>query len=62
LSASWADSEAEAAETQLWIEFAVKCGYAERDEAAALYDTYDRVLGTIVGMINRPEVWVVREQ
>src|SRR6266498_64536 len=41
------DAEAEAAETQVWLEFAVKCGYADRDEAAKLYDTYDRVLGTL---------------
>ena len=53
------DVEAEAAETQVWIEFAVKCGYADREPAAALYDTYDRVLGTIVGMINHPERWTV---
>ena len=53
------DAEAEAAETQVWIEFAVKCGYAERNSAAALYDTYDRVLGSIIRMINRPQAWAV---
>src|SRR5438093_10970858 len=31
------DVEAEAAETQVWIEFAVKCGYVARDYAAELY-------------------------
>src|SRR5213595_3864836 len=31
------DSETEAAETQVWIEFAVKCGYADRDRALVLY-------------------------
>jgi four helix bundle protein len=30
------DAEAEAAETQVWIEFAVKSGYLERDSAAGL--------------------------
>lgn len=33
------DAESEAAETQVWIEFAVKCGYMARDEAATLYMT-----------------------
>src|SRR5271163_1355277 len=31
------DSESEAAETQVWIEFAVKCGYVDRDRAKTLY-------------------------
>jgi four helix bundle protein len=53
------DSESEAAETQVWLEFAVKCGYAERDEAAALYQAYDGIIGTIVGMITHPETWVI---
>ena len=53
------DSESEAAETQVWLEFAVKCGYMERDEAADLYQTYDGAIGTIVGMINHPETWVI---
>src|SRR6187401_162958 len=41
------DSEAEVAETQVWIEFAVRCGYVDRDQAAPLYTAYDRVLATI---------------
>src|SRR5437763_5415373 len=46
------DAEAEVAETQVWLEFAVRCGYLERERAKALYETYDRALATIVGMIN----------
>src|SRR6266581_9352458 len=38
------DSECEAPETQVWIEFAVKCNYLDRDRAAALYQTYDEIL------------------
>ena len=53
------DSESEAAETQVWLEFAVKCGYMRRDEAAVLYQTYDGIIGTIVGMITHPETWVI---
>src|SRR5438874_9597697 len=36
------DAEAEAAETQVWLEFAVRCGYLERERARALFDVYDR--------------------
>src|SRR5947208_16647700 len=35
------DSECEAAETQVSIEFAVKCGYLDREHALQFYQTYD---------------------
>ncbi len=53
------DAEAEAAETQVWIEFAVKCKYATREQAKELYQTYDQVLATLVGMINHPQTWTI---
>src|SRR5574341_470321 len=31
------DTEGEAAETQVWLEFAVKCGYMKREEGTVLY-------------------------
>ena len=55
------DVESEAAETQVWLEFAVKCKYLKREQAVSLYRTYDRVIGTLVGMINHPETWVIRK-
>jgi four helix bundle protein len=53
------DAEAEAAETQIWLEFAVHCKYMNREKAAALYRTYDSVLRTLVGMITHPETWII---
>jgi len=55
------DAEGEAAETQVWLEFAVKCKYAARDQARQLYQTYDAIIATIVGMINHPETWTIRK-
>ena len=55
------DAETEAAETQVWPEFAVKCEYLDRDRGAELYKNYDRVLGMLVGMINHPENWIIGE-
>jgi four helix bundle protein len=60
--AKLSDAESEAAETQVWLEFAVKCGYLKRDEAAALYVVYDQALATMVGMITHPETWVLRRK
>ncbi len=53
------DSEGEAAETQVWIEFAVRCGYMSRDDGNLLFRTYEEVLATLVGMINHPDTWVI---
>jgi len=56
------DAESEAAETQVWLEFAVSCDYLIRDHAAALYKEYDSIIGTIVGMINHPETWIIGQK
>jgi four helix bundle protein len=53
------DSESEAAETQVWLQFAVKCGYLSLEEGAKLLVTYDEVLSSLVGMIKHPETWVL---
>ena len=56
------DAESEAAETQVWLEFAVKCDYLKRSEAAALYQLYDAAIATIVGMITHPETWIITKE
>ena len=53
------DSEAEAAETQTWIEFAVACGYLDKKGARELYRSYNLILGKIVTMITRPTPWLM---
>jgi four helix bundle protein len=53
------DAETEAAETQVWIEFAVRCGYLDRATAADLYARYDQIISTIVGMITHPQTWTI---
>jgi four helix bundle protein len=56
------DAEAEACETQTWLEFAVKCGYLDAKMARSLYKAYDRILGKLVTMIRQPEKWVIGRQ
>ena len=56
------DAEGEVAETQVWLEFAVKCRYMKREDAAVLYKIYAEVIRTFVGMINHPETWVIRRK
>ncbi|MCI0334361.1 MAG: four helix bundle protein [Planctomycetes bacterium] len=57
--AKLSDSESEAAETQVWLEFAVKCGYVDRDRAAPFYQTYDEILRMLVAMIHSPDAWTI---
>ena len=54
------DSESEAAETQVWLQFAVECRYLQRDEGASLYRIYDEVVRMLVAMINHPDQWTIR--
>jgi four helix bundle protein len=53
------DSEGEAAETQTWIEFSVRCGYLKVETGRELYATYDRILGKLVNMIRNPHPWLL---
>jgi four helix bundle protein len=57
--AKLSDSESEAAETQVWLEFAVKCCYLDRELAASVYQEYDEILRMLVAMINSPESWII---
>ena len=55
--AKLSDSEAEAAETQTWIQFAVESEYLEAETGRDLYAEYDTIIGMLVTMINQPEDW-----
>jgi four helix bundle protein len=55
------DAEGEAAETQSWLEYAVKCGYMEHTTGRELHRSYDRILGKLVNMGNNPEPWLLRK-
>ena len=55
------DGEGEAAETQTWLEYAVKCEYLDRKEGARLFRIYDRILGKLVKMGNEPEKWILHK-
>jgi four helix bundle protein len=53
------DAESEAAETQVWLQFAVECGYLNRDIAGPLYQSYDEVVRMIVAMIHNAHDWTI---
>ena len=55
-------AEGEAAETQVWLEFAVECEYIPAEEARELYKNYAAVIGTLVSMINNPDKWILHSK
>jgi four helix bundle protein len=57
-----ADSDGEAAETQVWLDFARDCGYMpvpRRDELTKGYEEVGKMLGTMMSM---PEKFIPRAQ
>lgn len=57
--AKLSDSETEAAETQSWLEFTVRCGYATPEQIEPLERDYEIIIGMLVNMMNHPEKWVL---
>ncbi|MBD2492258.1 four helix bundle protein [Aulosira sp. FACHB-615] len=53
------DCEAEAAETQVWLKFAVKCQYLTVEQGRELYAPYNQVLSGLVKMITHPDDWLL---
>lgn len=55
------EAEAEAAETQVWLEYSVKCEYIECDTGKELHTIYDRIIGKLVTMGNNPKRWILKK-
>jgi four helix bundle protein len=54
------DSEAEAEETRVWLEFSVNCRYLDRTQFEELDGRYDLVIGQLVKMISEPQKWTIK--
>ena len=51
------DSDAEAAETQSWLDFALDHGYLTREQYDEIDDRYDKIQGSLVSMMNQKDCW-----
>jgi len=60
--AKLSDAESEACETQVWIEFAVRCKCLDALRAEKLTDTYEQIMGQIVKMIEEPDKWLIKSK
>jgi four helix bundle protein len=54
------DAEAEAAETQVHIEIALRHNYLSQETFEELDDAYDKILAQIVKMIDQSERWILK--
>jgi four helix bundle protein len=54
------DSEGEAEETRVWVEFAWRCHYITAEEASDLDSAYDAILAQLVNMIFNHQDWILR--
>lgn len=51
------DSDSEAAESQSWLDFALRCGYISEEVYKELDQQYETIGGGLVKMMSDPERW-----
>lgn len=55
--AKLSDSDGEAAETQVWLEYALGCNYISQELFNELNKKYNHLLGMLVTMMINPDKW-----
>ena len=60
--AKLSDSETEACETQVWIEFSLRCEYIDIEKARFFDEEYNQVLAQIVLMIDGADKWLIKSR
>lgn len=53
-------NDSEAAETQTWLDFAVKCQYLDVETGEKLSTIYDEIIRILVKVINNPHPWLLK--
>lgn len=51
------DCEGEAAETQVWLDYALACKYISEDDYLRIFENYNNIIGMLVMMGKHPEKW-----
>jgi four helix bundle protein len=55
------DADTEAAETQVWLDFALRCGYLSPNDFSEQNDHYDHICRMLAKMIAKPADWAQKE-
>jgi four helix bundle protein len=54
------DADTEAAETEVWLDFALECGYLNQETQSALREKYNHICAMLTKMTDNPEPWCRR--
>ncbi|MEA5128188.1 four helix bundle protein [Proteiniphilum sp.] len=57
--AKLSDAEGEAAETQVWLDFVLECGYINEEVHTNLNEKYNIIIGMIINMIHNSSKWIL---
>ena len=60
--AKLSDSEGEAAETQVWLDFALQCRYIDQKLFDELDHDYHIVISQLINMIHNADRWLIRNK
>lgn len=55
------DAEGEAAETETWIDYSVRCEYLDRVIAKEFFLKYEEVISILVSMRKNPRTWIIKK-
>ena len=55
------DAEAEACETEIWLEIAFRCQYLKKEQCLYLQDQCDHVMARLFRMTEQPEKWSLKK-
>jgi len=57
--AKLSDVETEAAETQVWLDYAYECKYINKEDYEQLIKDYEHIIAMVVKMIINPNKWII---
>lgn len=57
--AKLSDVEAEAAETQVWLDYALECKYLTKEDHKRINDNYEHIIAMVVKMIVHSKKWII---
>lgn len=56
------DADAEAAETQVWLEIAYECSYICYEDKKQLCSEYNHICSMLYSMMNSPKKWTLKSE
>ncbi len=57
--AKFSDVESEAAETQVWLDFALACGFITQEQFDIYFDKYEHIISMVIKIISNPKQWAI---